>query len=136
MFSPVLIIFVLGFALAGMVAREFVKWYTKVDDAAVGQRRAAQDLAAEFNNIGLTTIGAFLNDFAVGAALDMVAKIHNLAIAVKAGGKEVILKDCDKIFKAALDAKLRTPEGRAYIASLLTEATPPKTPAPAAPASV
>ena len=132
MFSTSLIIFVLGFVLAGMIAREFVKWYLKVDESIVKQRRDAQDLAKEFHNVGLSHIGGVLNDAAVGALGDMFEKIHNLAVAVKAGGKDVILRDCDRIFLAALHSKLSTPEGRAYIAVLLAEATPAK---PAAPAS-
>jgi len=133
MFTPI-VIAVLSFALFGILALEFVKWVSKKDDALVEQRRAAGALAAEVRNVGLIDFADFLADYSIGAYPDMYAKIHELATAVKLGGKDALLKNADTIFKTVLAYKLATPEGRAWITALLSEATPAAAPVAAPPA--
>lgn len=115
---------IMAFALFGFIAREVVKWGTKEQAGLVERRRTAASLSAEFKNVGLAKVAEFLECYSVGDLGGMYDRIHELALVVKASGKDAILKDAEGIFKTVLNSKLNTSEGRAWISALLIEATP------------
>lgn len=124
------LVIVLAAVVALLVARDGVKFAFKKDTAKEERRRAAAHLAATLKGLGLVDIPEFLTDYSVGDYSGMYEKIHDLAKLVLKGGEAAVLKEFATVFKRLLDAKLTTEEGRAYIASLLKDATPAPVPAP------
>lgn len=115
-------IIVMGAALACLVGRDVVKWVFQKDTEAEKRRTAAFHLATTLKAKGLKRIPGFLGKYAVGDLSGMFSDIHDLAKLVMEGGEDAILKEFEDVYKNVLAAKLATPEGRAYIAALMTDA--------------
>lgn len=99
-----------------------VKWLCTKDTEVENRRRAAAKLAAKLQEIGLKKTPEFLIDYSIGDYSGMANKIHMLA-ELFLGGDEPVLAEVDTVFRNVLDAKLKTEEGRAFIAAKLAEVT-------------
>ncbi len=126
MFSTPIIIAVLAFVVAGLLAEKVVKWGTKEQEGVVERRRAARELASTIKETGQDDFAEFVNNLSDGDIKSLIEKVHSFAVTVKAGGKSLLVKNGDKIFKSILNEKLNTAEGRAWLSALLVEATPAK----------
>ena len=84
--------------------------------------RAAAKLAAKLQELGLRKTPEFLIDYSVGDYSGMANKIHTLA-ELFLDGDGPVLAEVDSVFRNVLDAKLKTEEGRAFIAAKLAEVT-------------
>ena len=93
-----------------LLAYFLVKWFCTKDTEAENRRRAAAKLASKLQAIGLRKLPEFLIDY------------HALSELFLAGD-EPVLAEVDTVFRNVLDAKLKTDEGRAFIAAKLAEAT-------------
>ncbi len=118
-----------------LLAYFLVKWIFTKDTEIENRRRAAAKLAAKLQSIGLKRTPEFLIDYSVGDYSGMANKIHNLADLFLAGD-EPLLAEVDTVFRSVLDAKLKTEEGRAFLAAKLAEATKALAPVVAAAAPV
>ncbi len=98
------------------------KWLFTKDTEIENRRRAAAKLAAKLQAIGLKKTPEFLIDYSVGDYSGMANKIHMLA-DLFLSGEEPVLAEVDTVFRTVLDAKLKTEEGRAFIAAKLAEVT-------------
>ena len=105
-----------------LLAYFLVKWFCTKDTEAENRRRAAAKLASKLQAIGLRKLPEFLIDYSVGDYSGMANKIHALSELFLAGD-EPVLAEVDTVFRNVLDAKLKTDEGRAFIAAKLAEAT-------------
>lgn len=103
-----------------------VKWLFEKDTEVENRRRAAAKLAAKLQQVGLKKTPLFLIDYSVGDYSGMAARIHNLA-ELFLDGEDAVMKEFDAVFQNVLDAKLKTPEGKALIAAKLAEANAPAT---------
>ncbi len=99
-----------------------VKWLFTKDTEIENRRRAAAKLAAKLQEVGLRKLPDFLIDYSVGDYSGMANKIHMLAELVLSG-EAPLLAEVDSVFRNVLDAKLKTDEGRAFLAAKLAEAT-------------
>lgn len=132
--SPLLIIAVLSFVLFGFIGHTVMNWGSGKNSEKIERRKAAQVLVSAFDNAGLHKIADFLGDYVIGDYVTMYNKIHNLAIAVKAMGADAIMGEAEGIFKKVLNSKLASAEGRAWLTTLIAEATPG--PAPKGPTEI
>ncbi len=105
-----------------LLAYFLVKWLFTKDTEIENRRRAAAKLAAKLQSIGLKRTPEFLIDYSVGDYSGMANKIHNLS-ELFLSGDEPVLAEVDTVFRTVLDAKLKTEEGRAFIAAKLAEVT-------------
>ena len=99
-----------------------MKWLFTKDTEIENRRRGAAKLAAKLQAIGLRKLPEFLIDYSVGDYSGMANKIHMLA-DLFLDGDEPVLAEVETVFRNVLDAKLKTEEGRAFIAAKLAEAT-------------
>ena len=99
-----------------------VKWLFTKDTEIENRRRAAAKLAAKLQAIGLKKTPEFLIDYSVGDYSGMANKIQMLAELFLAGD-EPVLVEVETVFRSVLDSKLKTEEGRAFIAAKLAEVT-------------
>lgn len=120
----------LAVVLAGILAYALVQWLFKKDTEIENRRRAAAQLAATLKGFGLVHIPEMLISYSVGDYSDLAERIHFWAKLLLAGGEEAVLKEFKQIFDRVMDAKLSNPEGRAYVAARLAEASKPATPSP------
>ncbi len=118
-----------------LLAYFLVKWAFTKDTEIENRRRAAAKLAAKLQAIGLKRTPEFLIDYSVGDYSGMANKIHSLAELFQSGD-DPVLAEVDTVFRTVLDAKLKTEEGRAFLAAKLTEATKALAPVVAAAAPV
>ena len=121
--------------LAYLLMKKLFEKDTEVEN----RRRAAAKLAAKLQEMGLRKLPEFLIDYSVGDYSGMANKIHMIA-ELFLSGDDPVLAEVDSVFRNVLDAKLKTDEGRAFIAAKLAEAmkavTPVVTAAVAAAATV
>lgn len=96
------------------------KWVFTKDTEIENRRRAAAKLAAKLQAIGLRKTPEFLIDYSVGDYSGMANKIHTLA-ELFLDGEEPVLAEVETVFRNVLDSKLKTEEGRAFIAAKLAE---------------
>lgn len=83
-------------------------------------KRSAQSLAIALREAGLRKLPEVLEEFVVGDVPDLLKNIISLAQLVKSGN-DTILKELEGTFERVLDAKLRTPEGRAVVKAKVEE---------------
>ena len=105
-----------------LLAYFIVKWLCTKDTEIENRRRAAARLAAKLQAIGLKKTPEFLIDYSVGDYSGMANKIQMLAELFLAGD-EPVLAEVETVFRSVLDSKLKTEEGRAFIAAKLAEVT-------------
>ena len=105
-----------------LLAYFIVKWLCTKDTEIENRRRTAARLAAKLQAIGLKKIPEFLIDYSVGDYSGMANKIHMLS-ELFLSGDEPVLAEVDTVFRNVLDSKLKTEEGRAFIAAKLAEVT-------------
>ncbi len=105
-----------------VLAYLLVKKLFEKDTEVENRRRAAAKLAAKLQEIGLRKLPEFLIDYSVGDYSGMANKIHMIAELVLSG-EAPLLAEVDSVFRNVLDAKLKTDEGRAFLAAKLAEAT-------------
>lgn len=105
-----------------LLAYFIVKWLFTKDTEIENRRRAAAKLAAKLQAIGLKKTPEFLIDYSVGDYSGMANKIQMLAELFLAGD-EPVLAEVETVFRSVLDSKLKTEEGRAFIAAKLAEVT-------------
>ena len=98
------------------------KWLFTKDTEIENRRRAAAKLAAKLQAVGLRKTPEFLIDYSVGDYSGMARKIQTLA-ELFLGGEEPMLAEVETVFRNVLEAKLKSEEGRAYIAAKLAEVT-------------
>ena len=98
------------------------KWLFSKDTEVENRRRAAAKLAAKLQAIGLKKTPEFLIDYSVGDYSGMANKIHMLA-DLFLSGEEPVLAEVETVFRSVFDSKLKTVEGRAFIAAKLAEVT-------------
>jgi hypothetical protein len=104
-----------------VLAYLLVKKLFEKDTEVENRRRAAAKLAAKLQEIGLRKLPEFLIDYSVGDYSGMANKIHMIAELVLSG-EAPLLAEVDSVFRNVLDAKLKTDEGRAFLAAKLAEA--------------
>ena len=98
------------------------KWLFTKDTEIENRRRAAAKLAAKLQAVGLRKTPEFLIDYSVGDYSGMARKIQTIA-ELFLGGEEPVLAEVETVFRNVLEAKLKSEEGRAYIAAKLAEVT-------------
>jgi hypothetical protein len=108
------------------------KWLFQKDTEIENRRRGAAKLAAVLQTYGLTKTPEFLIDYSVGDYSGMTHKIADLA-RLFLSGEEHVVKEFQHVFERVLEAKLRSAEGRAYVAAKLAELDKPADPKPASP---
>lgn len=128
--NPTVVIWILAVVCAILVGREVGKWLFAKNAKLMEKKRAAQVLAGKLRENGLRLLPALLEDFAVGDVQDMVERIHDVAKVVEAGN-EAIEKELSGVYERVLDAKLRQPEGLAFIKAKIATLEAPPTPAEA-----
>ena len=104
-----------------VLAYLLVKKLFEKDTEVENRRRAAAKLAAKLQEVGLRKLPEFLIDYSVGDYSGMANKIHMIAELVLSG-EAPLLAEVDSVFRNVLDAKLKTDEGRAFLAAKLAEA--------------
>lgn len=97
------------------------KWFFQKDTEKEDRRRGAAQLAGVLQTYGLQKTPEFLIDYSVGDYSGMTHKIASLA-KLFLDGEEAVVKEFQQVYERVLDAKLRTPEGRAYLAARLSDA--------------
>jgi hypothetical protein len=105
-----------------LLAYFICKWLFTKDTEIENRRRGAAKLAAKLQAIGLKKTPEFLIDYSVGDYSGMANKIQMLA-ELFLGGEEPVLAEVETVFRTVLDAKLKTEEGRAFLAAKLAEVT-------------
>jgi len=105
-----------------VLAYLLVKKLFEKDTEVENRRRAAAKWAAKRQESGLRKLPDFLIDYSVGDYSGMANKIHMIAELVLSG-EAPLLAEVDSVFRNVLDAKLKTDEGRAFLAAKLAEAT-------------
>jgi len=93
----------------------------RVDERTEERRRAAAKLAGVLSSNGLVRIPDLLVDYSVGDYSGMgehVIEVTRLFLS----GETAVMEEFDKVFSNILTAKLRTAEGRAYVAAMLAGA--------------
>ena len=113
---------ILAAVVAFGVGKAGVGLIYKRDVAQEDRRRGAAQMAMKLSELGLKKVPAFLIDYSVGDYSAMAAKLKDVGSTFLAGEGQVI-EEFGKIFENVLEAKLKTPTGRAYIAAMLRDAT-------------
>lgn len=131
--NPTVVIWILAAVCAVLVGREVGKRLFDVNAKLMAKKRAAQVLASKLRDNGLRLLPALLEDFAVGDVQDMVEKIHDVAKLVEAGS-DAIEKELAGVYERILDAKMKQPEGLAFIKAKIANLEAPAASAPEAPA--
>jgi hypothetical protein len=127
--TPSSILILVLVPLVGFLA---AKWLFQKDTEIENRRRGAAKLAAVLQTYGLTKTPEFLIDYSVGDYSGMTHKIADLA-RLFLSGEEHVVKEFQHVFERVLEAKLRSAEGRAYVAAKLAELDKPTDPKPASP---
>ena len=127
--TPSSILILVLVPLVGFLA---AKWLFQKDTEIENRRRGAAKLAAVLQTYGLTKTPEFLIDYSVGDYSGMTHKIADLA-RLFLSGEEHVVKEFQHVFERVLEAKLRSAEGRAYVAAKLAELDKPADPKPASP---
>jgi hypothetical protein len=86
------------------------------------RRRAAAKMAASLQVAGLKKVPDFLLDYSVGDYSGMANKMRTLA-ELFMSGEDPVLAEVETVFLNMLTAKLKTEEGRAFVAARLAEVT-------------
>jgi hypothetical protein len=115
--------YVLGAALAAVLAYGAGNWLFKKDTEVENQRRAANKLAGVLRSQGLEKVPAFLEDYGVGDYSGMATRIKNLVELF--GDPDSVIKEFSKVFENVLKAKLADPAGRALIQAQLAATEKP-----------
>jgi hypothetical protein len=115
--------------LLPLVAFLGAKWLFQKDTEIEDRRRGAARLAAVLQSYGLQKTPEFSIDYSVGDYSGMAHKIAELS-RLFLDGEEHVVKEFQDVFERVLDAKLRTKEGRAYVAAKLAEFDKPAEPKP------
>ena len=111
------------------------KWLFQKDTEREDRRRGAAKLAAVLQTYGLKKTPEFLVDYSVGDYSGMAHKIADLS-RLFLDGEEHVVKEFQHVFERVLEAKLRSKEGRAYVAAKLAELDKPADPKPESPSPV
>jgi len=106
---------------AYFIGMRIIRFDTRVEK----RRRAAQKLAIKLGTLGLVKIPEALGDYSIGDYSEMGEKFIDI-VKLFCSGEEAILAEFAQIFSNLLRAKLTSEEGRAYVAAMLADATPPK----------
>jgi hypothetical protein len=130
--TPSSILILVLVPLVGFLA---AKWLFQKDTEIENRRRGAAKLAAVLQTYGLTKTPEFLIDYSVGDYSGMTHKIADLA-RLFLDGEEHVVKEFQHVFERVLEAKLRSAEGRAYVAAKLAELDKPADQKPASPSPV
>jgi hypothetical protein len=118
----VIAIWILAIALSIVVGKDVAQWALSENKKLGEKKRAAQALATKLRDAGLKQIPAMLEDFAIGDVQDMLDRIHDFSRLVLVGGDEAITKELSQTFDNVLAAKLKTPEGLAYLTAKVADA--------------
>jgi hypothetical protein len=110
--------------LVGFLA---AKWLFQRDTEREDRRRGAAKLAGVLQTYGLKKTPEFLVDYSVGDYSGMAHKIADLS-RLFLDGEEHVVKEFQHVFERVLEAKLRSKEGRAYVAAKLAESAKPAEP--------
>lgn len=123
-----ILLFIFGVGFFGMGAYLFGKWVFSVDQKIVKARKALGTIASGLKARGMKKIPDLLQDIAFDDWEQMWEKAEDLAALFEAGA-DAVLKEFDQADDNNLKARLSTPEGRAFIAALLQDATQATDPA-------
>jgi hypothetical protein len=108
-------------AVAGYLGLKWALQALQKDDEIEKRRRAAFHLAATLKSYGLEKTPKFLESYSVGDYSGMAHDIKSLA-ELFLSGEEHVVSEFKEVFDKCLAAKLKTDEGRAYIAAKLADA--------------
>ena len=112
------VIWVLVAIAAVIIGRQAGQWLFTGKKQISGLKRAAQSLAIALRAQGLTRTPAALEEFVIGDVDDLLVSIKDFATIVGAGN-EAIIKELEATYDRVLGEKLKTPEGRALLYSLI-----------------
>lgn len=118
--TPDILNVILGSILAGLALYYLARLLFRTDTAIENRRKDAGQLAIVLGKLGLKKIPAFLIDYSVGDYSGMAMKITELA-KLFLSGESAVIDEFDEVYANVLTAKLKTEEGRAYIAARLTD---------------
>ena len=118
MFDSQTILWALGAVAAAYFGGQ---WLLSKGNEIEDRRREAAELAAVLKGLGLNLTGDILLDYSVGDYGGMAAKIAQV-VKLFTQGEEAILSEFSKVFDRLLEARLKSPIGRTYIAAKLKDA--------------
>ncbi len=119
--NPDILNIVLGGILAAIAMYYLARLLFRTDTAIEDRRKAAGQLAIVLGKLGLKKIPAFLIDYSVGDYSGMANAIVELT-KLFLSGEAAVIEEFDEVYQNVLTAKLKTEEGRAYIAARLADA--------------
>jgi len=99
-----------------------VRWLFAKDEKREDRRRAAAKLAAILSQLGLKRLPEILICYSVGDYSGMFREIAEF-VKLFLAGEAVVIEEFHSVFENVLTARLKTEEGRAYIAAKLADAT-------------
>lgn len=108
-------------ALATAAAYFGGKLLFKKDTEREARQRAAQQLGSKLQAMGLKRIPDLLFDYAIQDYSGIAKNVHEVSRTFL-NGEEAVLAEFDQVYKNVLSAKLKNPEGLAYLESQIAEA--------------
>lgn len=102
------------FVAAGALA---IGW-ASLDRKEEKRRKAFGKLAGTLRSYGLRRLPDMLEDYMVGDYSGFFQKLYKFADMLD-DGDDVVVKDFNQVFDSVLAVKAQTPEGRAYVRSIL-----------------
>jgi hypothetical protein len=108
--------------LSGVTAFFVGKWLYSKDEAAEDHKRAAIRVSSLLTSMGLVRLPRVLECYAVNDWSQLAVELK--MFAELALDEKAVAAEFESVFKNVLAKKSATAEGRAYIAAVLTEATP------------
>ncbi len=112
--------YVAYFAIAALLAVVCLAVWSKVSK----RHKDAYHIAVLLRGFGLTDIPEVLEDYAAGDLPGCAVKLATMR-RVYLKSPDAAAAEFKKVFDSCLEAKLSTPEGRAYVQTLLANATAP-----------
>ncbi len=97
------------------------KWAFGEDKKIKQRRELAIRLSALLQGYGLKRLPKVLTAYAVSDYAGMFEEVND-TVKVFESGEEAVAKEFDAVFQSILDAKLKTPEGMAYLRAKIAEA--------------
>ncbi len=104
-----------------IVGVAFGKWAFGEDKKLKQRRELAIRLSALLQGYGLKRLPKILTAYAVADYAGMFEEVSD-SVKVFESGEEAVAKEFDSVFQSILDAKLKTPEGMAYLRAKIAEA--------------
>lgn len=97
--------------------------WASLDKKEEKRRKAFGKLSGTLRTYGLTRLPDMLDDYSVGDYSGFFQKLYKFADMLD-DGDDVVVKDFNQVFDRVLSAKAQTPEGRAYVKTVLAKYEP------------